>query len=57
MLESAALTPAIERKLVVRPFGLGLRLRSRVLRSHGRPLSRHASRMVEIYRGLVEALP
>ena len=53
LLKSAALTPAIERELIVRPFKPELRLRSRVVPPSGRPFSRDAGRMVEIYRGVV----
>ena len=53
LLESAALAPAARRDLVVRPFRPELRLKSRVLRPPGRPLSGRAERMIEIYRDVV----
>jgi DNA-binding transcriptional LysR family regulator len=52
LIESAALTAAAARTLVVRPFAPELTLRSRVLRRPGRLLSRHAERFLEIYRDI-----
>ena len=57
LVESAALTLEAARGLVVRPFTPELRLRSRVLRRPGRPLSRQAERLLDIYRDAVMALP
>jgi DNA-binding transcriptional LysR family regulator len=54
LVESAALSGDMLPSLVVRPFRPELRLKSRVLRAPARPLSRHADRMLEIYRSLVE---
>ncbi len=53
LIESAALTAEMARRMVVRPFAPELKLRSRVVRRPGRPMSRHAERFLEIYRDVV----
>jgi DNA-binding transcriptional LysR family regulator len=53
LVESAALGPEMAASLVVRPFTPALHIRSRVLRLPGRPMSRHAERALEIYRGVI----
>jgi DNA-binding transcriptional LysR family regulator len=57
LVESAALNAEAVRGLVVRPFAPELKLRSRVIRRPGRPMSRHAERFLEIYRDVVSASP
>ena len=54
LVESAALSPEIRPALVVRPFLPELRIRSRVLRLPGRPMSRYAERALEIYRAAID---
>jgi len=54
LVESAALSPEVMPSLVVRPLSPALHIKSRVLRTPGRPLSRYADRMLEIYRNLVD---
>lgn len=54
LVESAALNPEVMPSLVVRPLSPALHIKSRVLRAPGRPLSRYADRMLEIYRNLVD---
>ena len=53
LIESAALTPEMRRKLTVRPFAPELRLASRIVRRPGHRVSRHAERLLEIYRSAV----
>jgi len=53
LLESTAISPAVRRQLVVRPFSPGIRFMSRILRPPGRPLSGRAERLLEIYREVV----
>ena len=55
LLESTAVSPAIRRELVVRPFSPELRFMSRILRPPGRPLSGRAERLLQIYREVVRA--
>lgn len=50
LIESAALPPDMRRRLTVRPFEPELRLASRIVRRPGHRLSRHAERLLEIYR-------
>ncbi len=50
LIESAALGAELARTLVVRPFVPELKLRSRIVRRPGRPMSRYAERFLEIYR-------
>ena len=57
LLESTAVSPAVRRELVVRPFSPELRFMSRILRPFGRPLSGRAERLLEIYREVVASLP
>jgi DNA-binding transcriptional LysR family regulator len=57
LIESAALTADIARTLVVRPFAPVLKLRSRIVRRPGRPMSRHAERFLDIYREIASASP
>jgi DNA-binding transcriptional LysR family regulator len=57
LVESAALTPEVARTLMVRPFVPELKLRSRVLRRPGHPMSRHSERFLEIYREIVSLPP
>jgi DNA-binding transcriptional LysR family regulator len=53
LIDSVALTANAARRMVVRPFAPELKLRSRVVRRPGRPMSRHAERFLEIYRDVV----
>ena len=53
LLESTAVSPAVRRELVVRPFSPELRFMSRILRPPGRPLSGRAERLLEVYREVV----
>jgi DNA-binding transcriptional LysR family regulator len=53
LLESTAISLAVRRQLVVRPFSPEIRFMSRILRPPGRPLSGRAERLLEIYREVV----
>ena len=57
LVESTAISLAVRRELVVRPFSPELRFTSRILRPPGRPLSGRAERFLEIYREVVSTSP
>lgn len=53
LLEATAISTAVRRELVVRPFDPELRFRSRILRPLGRPLLGRSERLLAIYREVV----
>lgn len=53
IIEPAAIEPLLAKELIIRPLAPRIRVRSRILRSRIRPLTRHAELLLQEYRAIV----